>query len=119
MSCRSLVVLSLTLAEKVLFYSMISMFIMISIWTGESNNSRRTVDEVDSYASLGISLYRGIQAYALIAKPPMAVNYYHDVTQWDNFSFGLFVILLTWHADALMVSSLNFKNAGSNYELTG
>lgn len=70
--------------SKVLFYSMISMFIMISIWTG-------------------ISLYRGTQAYALIAKPPMAVNYYHDVTQWDNFSFGLFVILLTWHADALMI----------------
>ncbi|KAJ2913611.1 hypothetical protein MD484_g6800, partial [Candolleomyces efflorescens] len=50
-----------------------------------------------------INLYRGIRAYAQNIVGPNPVNYYHDFSQWDNFSFGIIVTLLVWHADALVI----------------
>ncbi|KAF6745784.1 hypothetical protein DFP72DRAFT_781176, partial [Ephemerocybe angulata] len=70
--------------SQVLFLSMIFMFIMITVYTA-------------------INLYRGIQGYALVAVPPTPVSYYHDLSRWDNFAFGVIVNLLTWHADALVI----------------
>ncbi|TEB26265.1 hypothetical protein FA13DRAFT_1795879 [Coprinellus micaceus] len=69
--------------SMILFLSMISMFFMITVYTG-------------------ISLHRGIQAYALNVMPPKPVRYYHDQAQWDNYAFVVIVVLLTWHADLLV-----------------
>jgi len=70
--------------SMIFFLSMISMFIMITIYTG-------------------IDLSRGIRAYALQVSPPSPVTYYHDFSKWDNYAFGVIVTMLVWHADALVI----------------
>ncbi|KAF6751850.1 hypothetical protein DFP72DRAFT_850364 [Ephemerocybe angulata] len=60
--------------SNVLFWSMIYMFVLITVYA--------------SYARV-------------ITTPPVA--YYHDISQWDNYMFGLIVTLLTWHADFLVI----------------
>lgn len=85
---------------------MISMFIMISTFAGQRSPTVHDRIFLTQFSS-GINLHRAIQAYGVAAPTGKAFDYYHDLSRWDNFSFGVIVNILTWHADALMVSSIS------------